>query len=158
MQPPERSDSVAAPRPSNHQVARAGRHYVAAELNRRGANDVLIREQKPRAEVTARSADRTRTIAVVVKTKTAGDWQPSTDEGRPRESEADPSRFWILVDLRRSAPSYYVMPEWWIENDIHDTHRAYLARHGGRRARHPRASTTESPTTVLISGASGGTS
>jgi len=30
-----------------------------------------------------------------------------------------------------------VVPEWWILNDIHVHHLAYLKRHGGRRARNP---------------------
>jgi hypothetical protein len=25
------------------------------------------------------------------------------------------------------------MPAWWIENNIYEVHRAYLARHGGHR-------------------------
>ena len=57
--------------------------------------------------------------------------------GALRESEEDPTDFWILVDLRKPAPHYLVMPAWWIENDIYRTHHAYLDRYGGQRAHSP---------------------
>lgn len=124
-------------RPNNHQVNRAGRHFVAAELHRRGAEDVVIGLTRSEPDVQASNADRTRTIEITVKAKTAGDWQPSTDSGVPREPESEPASFWILVDLRQAAPRYLVMPTWWIENNIYDEHQAYLARHGGHRAESP---------------------
>ena len=30
-------------------------------------------------------------------------------------------------------PTYYVMPEWWIQNNIYETHADYLERNGGQR-------------------------
>lgn len=125
---------AAGRRPNNHQVNRAGRHFVAAELNRRAAEDVVIGTKRSEPDVQASNADRSRTIEITVKAKTAGDWQPSTDSGVPREPEDDPTSFWILVDLRQAAPRYFVMPTWWIENDIYEHHQTYLARHGGHRA------------------------
>lgn len=124
-------------RPNNHQVNRAGRHFVAAELHRRGAEDVVIGTRRSDPDVQAANSSRTRRIEITVKAKTAGDWQPSTDSGVPRELEDDPTSFWILVDLRQSAPSYLVMPTRWIENNIYEEHQAYLARHGGHRAHSP---------------------
>ena len=82
----------------------------------------------------ASNRERSRTIEITVKVKTSGDWQPSTDSGRPREPEGNPTEFWVLVDLGKEAPSYFVMPAWWIENNIYEVHREYLSRHGGHRA------------------------
>ncbi|MEJ7704623.1 MAG: hypothetical protein WKF47_13550 [Geodermatophilaceae bacterium] len=42
-------------------------------------------------------------------------------------------RFCILVDLRQATPLYYVMPEWWIQNDIFETHAAYPPRRAAVR-------------------------
>ncbi|MFL5953422.1 MAG: hypothetical protein ACJ76I_04845 [Gaiellaceae bacterium] len=124
-------------RPNNHQVNRAGRHFVAAELHRRGAEDVVIATRRIDADLTAANAPRTRRIEITVKAKTAGDWQPSTDAGVPHAPEDDPTSFWVLVDLRQSAPRYLIMPSWWIENNIYEEHQAYLGRHGGHRAQSP---------------------
>lgn len=121
-------------RPNNHQVNRAGRNYVAAELHRRAAEDVVIGQKRSEPDVRASNHDRSRTVEITVKAKTRGDWQPSIDSGHPRQPEEDPTEFWVLVDLGRQAPIYFVMPSWWIENNIYEVHQAYLARHGGHRA------------------------
>jgi hypothetical protein len=126
-----------ARRPNNHQVNRAARHYVAAELHRRGAEDVLIGTKRADPDLRASNPSRAREVRLTVKAKTAGDWQVSTDSGVSREAEPDPTEFWILVDLRNPAPGYLVIPAWWIENNIFEEHQAYLARHGGQRARSP---------------------
>lgn len=34
-------------------------------------------------------------------------------------------------------PDFFIAPAWWVENSIHTRHGAYLARHGGRRAKSP---------------------
>ncbi|MBA2255889.1 MAG: hypothetical protein H0W05_01625 [Thermoleophilaceae bacterium] len=67
-----------------------------------------------------------------------GTWHTDTRRGQPREPERDETRFWAFVDLGTpDGSAYYLVPAWWIENEIHATHAAYLARHGGRRARNP---------------------
>lgn len=124
-------------RPNNQQVNKAGRHYVSAELHRRGAHDVVVGEARGEPDVCAANEARTRRVEIIIRAKTAGDWQPSTDSGVPHKPESEPVRFWVLVDLRQTAPQYYVMPAWWIENNIYEVHQAYLRRHGGHRARSP---------------------
>jgi hypothetical protein len=125
---------VSSGRPNNHQVNRAGRHYVAAELHRRAAEHVVIGHRRRDPELRGSNDDRSRRIEMTVKAKTAGDWQASTDSGRPREAQEDSTDFWGLVDLGDAAPAYFVTPAWWIENNIYEGHQAYLARHGGHRA------------------------
>jgi hypothetical protein len=51
----------------------------------------------------------------------------------------DETVFWIFVDLgdMDAAPRYWIVPDWWIRNDIFRAHKAYLDRHGGTRARSP---------------------
>ena len=34
-------------------------------------------------------------------------------------------------------PNYYIVPDWWIRNDIYRTHKAYLRKHGGKRKYNP---------------------
>jgi hypothetical protein len=65
-------------------------------------------------------------------------WQASITQGRKRtEPTAEEGRFWVFVDLEQSPgpPQYYIVPEWWIENDIYTVHQQLLVEHGGHRAR-----------------------
>lgn len=52
----------------------------------------------------------------------------------PREEDPTEDRFWIFVDLGPEHPEFYIAPGWWVQNDIYEHHRAYLERHGGKRA------------------------
>ena len=91
-----------------------------------------------RTEIHATSPDG-RALAIRVKTKRAGTWQPSLREADPRLADDQRDRFWIFADLgnQSSRPTYYVVPEPWIQSDIRATHREYLDRHGGHRAETP---------------------
>lgn len=126
-------------RPNNQQVARAGEHFVAGELHRRGAYAVTFAGNMPRIDILASNRDQTKDVRIQVKTKSASSpgWQTQTTKGMPRSENPDESSYWVLVDLREPgvAPEYYVIPEWWIQNDIHGAHQAYLARHAGIRPR-----------------------
>jgi hypothetical protein len=129
-------------RRNTQQVARAGEHFVAAELHRRGAYAVTFAGNMPMIDILAANIEQTRTVAIQVKTRSAGTWQTSTRFGRPREPEAVETRFWIFVDLLQPAtyPAFYVVPESWVMNDIHMRHGEYLRKHGGTRARSPESS------------------
>jgi hypothetical protein len=68
---------------------------------------------------------------------TARTWQTSITRGRERtEPTEHETHFWIFVELKTppAQPDFFVVPEWWIENDIFRTHAEYLAKHGGKRA------------------------
>jgi hypothetical protein len=75
-----------------------------------------------------------REVVLVVRARTRGDWQTSTTYGELSTPELVPSRFWVMVDLFPDTTNFYVVPEWWIRNDIYEKHQAYLNEHGGLRA------------------------
>ena len=75
----------------------------------------------PRIDILATNTEQTRTAAIQVKTMTARTWQTSITRGREREEPTEEeTHFWVFVELRKSPqhPEFYVVPEWWIENDI----------------------------------------
>jgi hypothetical protein len=127
---------------TNQQVGRAGEHFVAAEIHRRGGYAVMFTGNMPGIDMLASNRDNTHRVSIQVKTKgpNSGGWQTSTRHGLSRET-ADSAlfagRFWVLVDLRPANPGFYVMPELWIRNDIYERHQEYLARHGGHRRDNP---------------------
>jgi len=45
--------------------------------------------------------------------------------------------FWVFVDLGTAQPTYYLAPRWWVRNNIHEVHTAFLAKHGGVRPNAP---------------------
>jgi hypothetical protein len=51
----------------------------------------------------------------------------------------DVVKFWVFVDLGEPnvVPRYWIVPDWWIRNNIYKAHQEYLSKHGGRRARNP---------------------
>lgn len=124
----------------NQQVGRAGEHFVVAELNKRGAYAVAFAGNMPKIDLMACNRDQSRTVHVQVKTRSGGRaWQSSILVGKRMKPPADKTVFWAFVDLGGvdAAPRYWIVPDWWIRNDIYKTHKAYLDRHGGKRARNP---------------------
>ena len=123
----------------NQQTARAGEHYVAAELNRRGAYAVTFAGNMPKIDILASNTERDRTVSVQVKTRRTGTWHASTDSAKKCEKKKNEDQFWIFVDLEdvEASPVYYIVPDWWMRNDIYVVNKAYLAKHGGKRAKNP---------------------
>jgi hypothetical protein len=118
--------------PSTSEVARHGVELVLEEVRRRGGLATPDSAPRARNRLVLRSPAG-RTLSLYVKTRRRGDWQTDTRLGHPRTAKPDETSFWVFV-LLASPPEFHVVPAWWIENDIFEDHRAYLARHGGRRA------------------------
>lgn len=124
----------------NQQIARAGEYFVAAELNKRGAFAVTFAGNMPKVDLIACNQDQSRTIHIQVKTKRGGrTWHSSIVGCEPMEPPADETNYWVFIDLGdlRASPRHWVVPDWWIRDDIYKAHMAYLERHGGKRPRNP---------------------
>jgi hypothetical protein len=123
------------PKLTNQQVGYAGENFVAAEIHRRGGYAVTFSGNMKGIDLLASDVNHERVISIQVKTKTAGTWQTSTKHGKKQTEPSDVTRFWIFVDLGKADPEYYVVPGWWMENDIFTNHQKYLDLHGGHRAK-----------------------
>ncbi|MBU6351098.1 MAG: hypothetical protein KGS73_13220 [Chloroflexi bacterium] len=127
----------------NQQVAQAGKYFVVAEMNKRGVHAVIFAGNMPKIDLIACDQGQSRTVHIQVKTKRGGrSWHASTLAGEPTQPPTTPlneTSFWVFVDLGDwdGAPCYWVVPDWWMRNDIYRAHQAYLDSHGGRRARNP---------------------
>jgi hypothetical protein len=122
----------------NQQVARAGEHFVVAELNKRGAFAVSFAGNMPKTDLIACNQDESRTIHIQVKTKRGGrTWHSSIVGSKPMNPPADETNFWVFVGLGDldAFPRYWVVPDWWIRDNIYRTHQTYLDSHGGKRPR-----------------------
>jgi len=129
----------------NQQAAQAGEHFVVAELNKRGAYAVTFAGNMPRIDLIACNQGQSRTVHIQVKTKRGGRrWHSSivgSEPTKPPKSPLGETTFCVFVDLGDvdTPPRYWVVPDWWLRNDICTAHQAYLASHGGKRARNPKS-------------------
>lgn len=125
---------------NNQQVGRSGEYFVVAELNKRGAFAVPFAGNMPKIDIIACNSDQSRTVYIQVKTKRGGKtWHSSIVGSQPMSERSDERNFWMFVDLgdTYTSPRYWVVPDWWIKNDIYKTHQAYLTKHGGIRPGNP---------------------
>ncbi|MCI0520461.1 MAG: hypothetical protein L0Z70_09430 [Chloroflexi bacterium] len=111
----------------NQQVGRAGEYFVATELNKRGAFAVPFAGNMPKIDLIACSGDQSRTVHIQVKTKRGGrTWHSSIVGSMPTSAPADETSFWVFVGSgdAHTRPRYWIVPDWWIRDDIYKAHPA----------------------------------
>lgn len=141
-------------------IGRAGEHYVAAELNRRGAYASPFSGNVRGFDIVATNADGTSAAFIQVKTKReGGSWQVGVKTGwakielndcpesKPRKCSppctplleepihGKPNHYWVFVTLQRDGgQNYYIVPDDVVRSDlVRDSHKKYLQKHGGER-------------------------
>ncbi len=127
--------------PRNQQTGQAGEHYVAAELNRKGAYAVTFAGNMPGIDIVASNQDRSRTVFIQVKTRRSGSWHSNIDKGKPCRPKMMDDNFWVFVDIseENQPPDFYIVPDSWMCNNIYEEHEAYIARKGGKRPKNPKS-------------------
>ena len=124
---------------TNQEKARLARERVVRELRRRGAGQVTEVKTGNVFQLQATDASGRREVTLRVKTKSSGDWQTTTRIGEPREEKQSERKFWILLDTgqRGVGPGFFVVPDWWMCNYVHEEFQAHLRSHGGQRPVNP---------------------
>jgi len=115
---------------SNQQTAQAGEHFVVAELNRRGAYAVTFAGNMPKIDILASNVEQSRIIRLQVKAQKKGTWHCSNDDGKKCNRTPNETKYWIFVDLSKEGmpPDYYIVPNWWFQNDVYEKKRDYDAK------------------------------
>ena len=146
------------PRRRTDTIGRAGEHYVAAELNRRGAYASPFSGNMPGIDVMATDCDRESVAFIQVKTKRAGgNWQIGLQNGWakitpygclqndkcPEECtplleepiSGKPDHYWVFVSLLKDGgQSFYIVPDDVVRSRlVRESHQAYLDKHSGQR-------------------------
>ena len=146
------------PRRRTDNIGRAGEHYVAAELNRRGAYASPFSGNVPGIDIVATDGGMQRMAYIQVKTKRDhGNWQVGLQHGwanitlagcpgkgkcpntcTPRLEEPIPGKpdtFWVFVTLKEGGGQrYFVLTDDEVRRDlVRRLHKAYLAERGGQR-------------------------
>jgi hypothetical protein len=125
---------TATPPPS---VNERGIAAVVQEITRRGGQ-ARVEQNGNRREVVVTGDGGEGEVRLVVRARTAGDWQTRASYGEPRAEEENPRTFWVLVHLGPGTTvRSYVVPEWWMLNDISERHDEYLRFREGARSLAP---------------------
>ena len=145
--------------PGSDQTGRAGEHFVAGELNRRGSYASPFSGTVPGIDIVATDENQQSMAYIQVKTKRGpgGSWQVSLKDGwrfpkdlsclclhhcdqhptaPPIEDipivETKDDHYWVFVDLARKA--YTVVPDHVVREDlIRQSFLGYLQQKGGTR-------------------------
>ena len=119
-------------------TSEAGVQFTALKLLALGAR-IYLKKTGNKTTIVASTISGSRTICISTRARTTGDWQTSIEYGRATSAKHEEKNFWVFVDLALKSPRFYVVPEWWIANNIYETHQAYIASHGGKRARNDKS-------------------
>ncbi len=110
-----------------------GRAFVKEELERRGATVLETRDGRVVfLEVVAPGS--TRPVRVRVKTRQSGTWQTRVSDGTLDAPVTPIPTFWAFVDFTENLPVVFIAPDRPLRRVLHESHQAYLKRHGGKRA------------------------
>lgn len=145
------------PKSKNDMIGRAGEHYVAAELNRRGAYASPFSGNVPGIDIVATDEDQERQVYIQVKTS-RGDgrwhmsqrhgWAKITLKGCPKNGKCPktckpnmdepitgkPDHYWVFVSLSDDGgQQYYVVEDGKVRKRIREDYEAYLKKNGGQR-------------------------
>ena len=113
---------------TTQQVGRAGEAFVVAEVHRRGGYATAFAGNMPSIDVFASDREQNRFVYIQIKTKTVGDWQTSTKNAIESARIDQEDHFWVLVDIGKSVPEYFIVPRWWIRNWLYENAKDAMAR------------------------------
>lgn len=113
-------------------TADKGLAKVVLELERLGGADIKCPNIGNKNIVIFTSPNH-KIYTLHTRSKSAGTWQSSTEYAKPMVENPDETEFWVFVDIEKRPAKFYVVPQWWICNDIYRVHEEYLSRHGGKR-------------------------
>lgn len=111
-----------------------GFREVVRELHRRGVQppDIGILAEGNKRMIVFKN-ESGKVVTLLTRSKRSGTWQTTTDYGVAKKENVDENEYWVFVDLEHSPSEFYVVPAWWIHNNIWETHAAYLLQNGGKR-------------------------
>src|SRR5262249_49607590 len=121
----------------NQLTQRAGEHFVAAELSRRGAVATAFSGNVVGIDIIAFDCARSREVYIQVKTKTDSRfvWHMKVPDERLPQPK-DEQEFYVFVDLGTGAnasPGYWIAPRFWVQNEVYDRHHAWMKERGSKR-------------------------
>lgn len=105
---------------------------VYKKIKSLGAKDIRAIKTGNRRTIVFTS-DNGRVYRVTTRAKMRGTWQTSIAYGEKCCENKNENEYWVFVDISSDDSDFYVVPMWWMKNDIACHHEKYLNEHDGRR-------------------------
>jgi len=123
---------------SNMNTFEIGMKAVERMLKKLNASNISTKKEGKKKSIHFSDLDGKSSFSVVTRSKRAGTWQTSIEYGKPSTEKATENEFWVFVDLGNiNNPKFYIVPKWWISNNIYETHQEYLKKYMGTRKYNP---------------------
>jgi hypothetical protein len=123
---------------SNITTFEIGMKAVEKMLEKLGALNISIKKEGNKRSIHFYNSDGKSSFSIVTRSKTAGTWQTSIDYGEPSTENTCENEFWVFINLDNiDKPKFYIVPKWWISNNIYETHQEYLKKYMGTRKYNP---------------------
>lgn len=77
---------------------------------------------------------------ITTRSKASGTWQTDIRYGKKFHEKVNEKEYWVFIDLGTEPDifyKFYIVPLWWIQNDIYKVHTNYLNSNGGIRKKSP---------------------
>jgi len=99
----------------------SGYRAVWLELERRGAVSIVEESGEELSAIRFNSTAGER-FEVFTQSRTKTTWHIEIDRDMEMQHPADDHQFWIFVNLAASPAGFYVVPSWWMQNNIYQEH------------------------------------
>lgn len=110
-------------------VGVAGAYFVAGELSKKGYIALLTTRNTAGIDIIVSNPDTYKSTNIQVKATEKNDnWMLSAKDEKPHEN-----LFFVLVDLRKTKPQYYVVPSKLVAKRIAKHHKEWLEEVGKKR-------------------------
>ncbi len=80
-----------------------------------------------------------RKFTITTRARTSGTWQTTINYGIESQKNINEKEYWIFVDLSKEPNEFYIVPLWWIQNDIYEAHKNYLNSNDGVRPKNDKS-------------------
>lgn len=117
-------------------TARKGIQATIKKLQQLGATNIIQKQEGNKKFIVFQSPVG-KEFVITTRAKTSVDWQTSINYGKETKENANEKDYWIFVDLSKQPNDFYIVPLWWIQNDIYKVHTNYLNSNGGIRKKNP---------------------
>jgi hypothetical protein len=113
-------------------TAKAGQAKAFGKIKELGATDILITKESNKTFITFKAPNGKR-YKFTTRSKKSKTWQTSITYGKECPGNQNESEFWVFVDIANEQGAFYIVPLFWVKNDIYIFHKEYLKKHGGHR-------------------------
>ena len=120
---------------NNLTTSHKGFSATKKKIEKLGGIDVNEHKEGKKKHITFKSTTG-KEFKITTRSKASGTWQTDIRYGKKRQEQIGEKEYWIFIDLETEPNifyKFYIVPFWWIQNDIYTSHARYTSKYRGRR-------------------------